>query len=261
MAAKKTTSKKPVTKRAAPKKAPAKKTTAKRPRKKSVDPIVVHHLEYSQSMRILWLMEELGAPYELKIYKRDPKTKLAPDDYKALSPLGTSPVITQGDVTLAESNAIIDFILDQYGKDRLRPKAGSPERADYLFWFHASQGSFMPLLLIDVLHTILRQRVPGLIRPLINGVLNKADDAMLKPRMTRLIKKAESDLERNHWLAGKTITAADIVMSYCMEAAESRGYITNAHPNCKRWLSQMNASASFRAALAKDGTGSAIFKL
>lgn len=211
-------------------------------------------------------MEELGAPYELKIYKRDAKTNLAPDEYKAVSPLGTSPVITQGDVTLAESSAIIDYVLDQYaqdqqGSDRLRPKAGTPERVDYLFWFHASQGSFMPLLLIDVLHTILRKRVPGLIRPLINGVLNKADEAMLKPRMTRLIKKAESDLERNTWFAGEAVTAADINMSYCMEAAESRGYINDAHPNCKRWLEQMNASESFQAALAKDGTGSAIFRL
>ena len=108
--------------------------------------ITLHHLEKSQSIRILWLLEELGVPYEVKLYDRDPVTRLAPAEYKAISPLGTAPVITDGDVTMAETNAIVDYILDRYDDARLRPAINTVEREPYLFWFHTSQGSLQPLL-------------------------------------------------------------------------------------------------------------------
>ena len=112
--------------------------------------ITLHHLEYSQSYRVLWLLEELGTDYELKLYERDKVTRLAPADYKAVSPLGTSPAITDGDLNLSETSAIFDYILDQHPESTLRPAVNSAARTDYLFWFHASQGSLMPMMLRDI---------------------------------------------------------------------------------------------------------------
>lgn len=223
--------------------------------------ITVHHLEYSQSFRVLWLMEALGVPYELKLYARDKTTNLAPAEYKAISPLGTSPVITEGEMALSESNAIMDYILDKHDKGGLRPAFGSPERVDYLFWFHASQGSLMPMLTFEAVFGVLKKRVPAFLRPLIKTVLGKAEDSFVKPRLKLLMDKAEADLSRHKWFAGETLTAADIVMSYCMESAKSRGYITAKHVNCQRWLDQMHNDPAYQAAMAKDGKSTMVFSL
>jgi len=196
--------------------------------------ITVHHLEYSQSFRVLWLMEELGMPYELKLYERDKKTVLAPPEYKAISPLGTAPVITDADLALPESNAIFDYLLDKYDDARLRPEIGHRQRLNYLFWFHAAQGSLMPMLTFDSVFRILETRVPSLIRPLIKSVLGKAKDAMVKPRIEALLGKAERDLSRH-------------------KSAASRGYMTKDYANCHRWLKQMNKHPSFIRALEKSG--------
>ena len=118
--------------------------------------ITLHHLEYSQSFRVLWLLEELGVKYELIKYKRDPKTHMAPGDYKKISPLGTAPVITDGDVSLAETSAIIECIIDRHPNNQLMPLPGTPNRLRHLFWFHASQGSLMPLMLMDSIFRIIQ---------------------------------------------------------------------------------------------------------
>ena len=112
------------------------------------DRITLHHLEYSQSFRVLWMLEELNLDYDLVVHDRDSKTMAASEEYKALSPLGTAPVITQGDLVMAESSAIMDHILDQTPNHTLRPEPGEPHRARYLFWWHATQGSMMPLQLM-----------------------------------------------------------------------------------------------------------------
>ena len=122
--------------------------------------ITLHHLEYSQSFSILWLLEELGAEYELKIYERDKKTHQAPEELRDLSPLGSAPVIADGDVVLAESNAIIDYILDQHAESKLRVEPGHEDRARYLFWLHASQGSMMSLMLMEAVFQIMISRMP-----------------------------------------------------------------------------------------------------
>ncbi|RKQ69633.1 glutathione S-transferase [Litorimonas taeanensis] len=223
--------------------------------------ITVHHLEYSQSFRVLWLMEALGVPYTLKLYARDKTTNLAPADYKAISPLGTSPVITIGDMALSETNAIIDYILDMHDDGRLRPEKGNAAREDYLFWYHASQGSLMPMLTFEAVFGVLKKRVPALLRPLIKTVLGKAEDSFVKPRLKLLMDKAEADLSRHKWFAGDSLTAADIVMSYCMESAKSRGYVTEAHINCQRWLDQMHSDPAYQAAMAKDGKSTMVFSL
>ncbi len=134
-------------------------------------------------------MEALGVDYDLKLYERDKATRLAPDSYKSVSPLGTAPVISDGDLTLSETNAIMDYILDKYdAKHVLRPAAGAPNRAAYLFWFHASQGSMMPLLLFRAVFGAIATRTPFFLRGLIVSVLSKAEASFLKPRMDAILR-------------------------------------------------------------------------
>ena len=223
--------------------------------------ITLHHLEYSQSYRVLWLLEELGADYELKLYDRDPETRLAPADYKAVSPLGTAPVITEGDINLAETSAIFDYILDQYSDSPLRPNAGSPARTDYLFWFHASQGSLMPMMLMSIVFQMLETRTPGLIRPLIKMILGRATSAMVKPRVKLLLDKAEADLAKTGWFAGDCLTAADMMLSYPIESAHTKGLLQGKYPNCEAWVERIKQVPSYQAAKEKDGRPSAIFQL
>jgi len=221
--------------------------------------ITLHHLEYSQSFRILWLLEELGVEYQLEMYERDKKTHLAPAEYKALSPLGSAPVITDGDFVLSESSAIMDYVLDKYPSDRLRPMPTSPNRERYLFWSHAAQGSMMPLLLLDVLFRIIPERAPFFISPIIRPVLNMALAGFAKPRMKALLQQAEKDLQQAPWFAGDELTAADIILCYPMEAAKMRGYINEGHPHCLSWFERVYAHPSFRMAKQKDGKSSIVF--
>ena len=223
--------------------------------------ITLHHLEYSQSFRILWLLEELNVDYELKLYARDKKTRLAPDEYKALSPLGTAPVITDGELILAESNAIVDYILDQHPNDTLRPEAKSKHRTQYLFWMHASQGSLMPLLLISVILRMIPERAPFFLKPVLRPVLNMARDSFAKPRVTALLEKAEADLTKTPWFGGEELTAADIVMCYPMESMKANDYIGDTYPNCLAWLERVNAYPSFKRAMEKDGKSTMVFSL
>lgn len=218
--------------------------------------ITLHHLEKSQSIRILWLLEELGVPYEMKMYDRDPETRLAPADYKAVSPLGTAPVITDGDVTLAETNAIMDYILDKHDDGRLRPAPGTPERAKYLFWFHASQGSFQPLLTTKFVMTALTARSPFLLRPMAKALVKGLDDAFFGPRLTVFMGEIEKALAESKWFAGEDLTAADIVMSYSMEIAAARGGMdAPQYPNAHRFLKQMREHPTYVRAMEKDGKG------
>lgn len=218
--------------------------------------ITLHHLEKSQSIRILWLLEELGAPYEIKLYDRDPATRLAPAAYKAVSPLGTAPVITDGDVTLAETNAIIDYILDQYGNGRLRPAAGTPQRAPYLFWFHTAQGSLQPLLTNKFVMTAMTTRAPFLVRPVAKSLVAALDTGFFGPRLTALMGEIETALGKSKWFAGDELTAADIVMGYSMELAAHRaGMDEKRFPSAHRFLKQMRETPSYIRAMEKDGKG------
>lgn len=215
--------------------------------------ITLHHLENSQSIRILWLLEELGMEYGYKMYDRDSKTMLAPDDYKALSPLGTAPVITEGDIVLAESNAIIDYILDKAGKTALRPAATDEDRAQYLFWFHAAQGSYQSALTMSFVLSITIAKSPALIRPLIRKVLGMTQSLFLKPRLKAVMDKMEADLSVSEFLAGDRFTAADIALGYTLFMADLRGYLDEKYPKTKAYLERMNARRAWKAALKKDG--------
>ena len=223
--------------------------------------LTLHHLEYSQSYRVLWLLEELGIDYELILYERDKESRLAPADYKVVSPLGTSPVITDGELSLAETNAIFDYILDQYPASTLRPAVNSAARIDYLFWFHTAQGSFMPMLLMSTVFRMLETRTPALIRPLIKLVLGKASSTMVKPRLKRILDKAEADLVDTGWFAGESLTAADMMLSYAIEAVAVKGMLKGKYPNCEAWVKRIKQVPSYQSAKEKDGKPSAIFQV
>ncbi|WP_336986309.1 glutathione S-transferase [Altererythrobacter aquiaggeris] len=223
--------------------------------------ITLHHLEYSQSFRILWLLEELGAKYELKLYNRDPQSNLAPAEYKKISPLGTAPVITDGDLALAESNAIIDYILDQHPGSPLRPAADSPHRARHLFWFHASQGSLMANGGIEMIMRVLESRSPWPISKLLGAVFGQARKAFTGPRNAALIAKIESDLGTAPWFGGDQVTAADITMSYPMEALRDRGGLDAAHPNAMAWFGRVEALPSYKSARKIDDRPTVAFAI
>ena len=220
--------------------------------------ITLHHLEYSQSFRVLWLLEELAIDYELKKYNRDPKTKLAPDDYKALSPLGTAPVITDGDVVLAETNAILEYILDQHPNPSLRPSIDSTDRAQHLFWLHASQGSMMPLLLMDLIFGVSKDRAPLPFKFFLSPVIKGVRSSFIKPRMIKLLSKAEQDLANSPWFGGHELTIADIAMVYSIEAAKSRGWLSAQYTHCHEWLNRVEQRAAFQSAKEKDGRPSMV---
>ncbi|WP_108790290.1 glutathione S-transferase N-terminal domain-containing protein [Erythrobacter sp. Alg231-14] len=213
--------------------------------------LTLHHLEYSQSFRILWLLEALDAPYELKSYNRDPDSNLAPDDYKALSPLGTAPVITDGDVVLAESNAIIDYILDSHPESPLNPKPNNPDRARHLFWYHASPGSLMSIQSVAMVLGLLETRSPWPISALLKAVFGQVRKLFVNPRTDALYALMEKDLGEKPFFGGDTLTTADITLVYAMMAARTKG-VFDGHPNILAWFDRIEAIPSFKAAQAKD---------
>ena len=214
--------------------------------------LTLHHLEYSQSFRILWLLEELGSPYELKCYNRDPESNLAPDDYKALSPLGTAPVVTDGDVVLAESNAIIDYVLDSHPDSPLAPAAGHKDRARHLFWFHSSSGSLMPLQSIEMVLGLLETRAPWPISALLRSVFGQVRKLFTNPRFTALLDLMESDLGKQDYFGGDQLTAADITLVYSMYALRDKGAFEGGYPNINAWFDRIEALESFKSARTKD---------
>ncbi len=215
--------------------------------------ITLHHLENSQSIRILWLLEEIGAPYGFEMYDRDPKTMLAPDAYKALSPLGTAPVITDGDLALSESNAIIDYIIDQSDRADLRPTANDSLRADYLFWFHTAQGTLQPMQTFGFVLGLATERSPFLVRPIISKVEQTLKAVFIQPRLEAVLSSMETHLSTSEFLAGDQFTAADIAMGYTLHMAKMRGALSEDYPNIQDYVTRMEARPAWQAALEKDG--------
>ena len=221
------------------------------------DKLTLHHLEYSQSFRILWLLEELGIDYHLEKYNRDPVTVLAPEAYKKISPLGTAPVITHGDVVLGESSAIVDYIADLVPHCGLRPEAGDSDRTRYLFWLHATQGSMMPVMLMQTVLRMTVRRVPFFVRPLAKMITGALTVGFIQPRLTALLKQAESDLASQPFFGGDKLSLADFLIIYNIEGCSSRGLLTD-YPNLQDWLTRMHAMPSFQAATKKDDRPSMI---
>jgi glutathione S-transferase len=214
--------------------------------------IIVHHLNNSRSQRLLWLLEELGVLYDIKRYQRDPKTMLAPPELRKVHPLGKSPVITDGDVTLAESGAIMEYVMEKYGRGRLMPKPNSPERLRYTFWMHFAEGSAMPPLVMKLVLDRMG-KAPLLVRPIAKAIVSKVRKGFIEPNINRQLDYMEAELGRSTWFAGNEFTAADIQMSFPVEAAAARAGLDAKRPKLMEFLARIHAREAYRAALERGG--------
>ena len=216
--------------------------------------ITVHHLENSRSQRVLWLLEELGLPFEIVHYKRDATTMLAPPELLAVHPLGKSPVITEGDTTVAETGAIVEYILAQHGGGRLLPAVGTPEALRYRYWLHFAEGSAMPpLLLTLIFDRIANAPMPFFIKPIARGISNKVMNLMVRPNLKRQLDFMESELGRSAWFAGDALTGADIMMSFPLEAAAQRAGLDASRPKLMDFLKRVHARPAYQRALQRGG--------
>ncbi len=214
--------------------------------------IIVHHLNNSRSQRILWMLEELGLPYEVKRYQRLP-SMMAPPELKAVHPLGKSPVITDGDKTLAESGAIIEYLGDTYGHGKLTPALGTPERLHYTYFLHYAEGSLMPLLFMKLVFGRIPTRLPFFFKPVGRAIVKGANTTLLDPQIGNHFMFLESELSKREWFAGSAFTAADIQMSFPLEAAAARAPIIKQMPKLSAWLDRIQARPAYKRALEKGG--------
>jgi len=216
--------------------------------------IIVHHLENSRSQRILWLLEELGVDYEIRHYKRDPETSLAPPELTKIHPLGKSPVITDDGVTVAESGAIVEYLVGKYDNGTLLPAEGSPERLAYTYWLHYAEGTFAPLMILSlVLSRIEEAPMPFFLRPVARGIAQKVRDAYLDANVTLNLGFMDGTLKESRWFCGDLFTAADVQMSFALEAAEVRTDLTDDYPHLAAFLETIRARPAYKQALDKGG--------
>ena len=223
--------------------------------------ITVHHLENSRSQRVLWLLEELGTPYTVKRYARDPKTMLAPAELKRVHPLGKSPVIDDDGTVVAESGAIVEYLVEAHGGGRLKPAPGTPEARRYTYWLHFAEGSLMPPLLVALIFAKVRgAKVPFFVKPIVKGIAAQVHKAYIDPNVTNLLAFMEAELAQRVWFAGDAFTAADVQMSYPLEAAAAgrAGFTAQSHPKLHAWLMRCQARPAYQRALAAGGPYSVI---
>ena len=215
--------------------------------------ITVHPLDNSRSQRALWLLEELGLPYEIRAYKRDPKTMQAPPELKAVHPLGKSPVVVADGVTLAESGAIIEYFVEREG-GKLRPASGTPERLDYTYFLHYAEGSAMPLMLMKlVFATIPKRPMPFFVRPIARGLSQKVQQTFLDPQIRTHLDFLEAHLTRHTWFAGEAFTAADIQMSFAVLAGLARGSAGQRYPRLQGFIQRIQDRPAYRQAIVRGG--------
>ena len=216
--------------------------------------IVLHHLDNSRSQRVLWLLEELALPYDVRFYKRDPRTMLAPPELRQVHPLGKSPVITDGDVTMAESGAIVEYLLDSHGNGRLRPPPGTPERRRFTYWLHFAEGSAMPPLLLKLVFDQVRKaKMPFFAKPIAKGIADKVTNSFIAPTLQAQLRFMEAELASRPWFAGDEFSAADVQMSFALEAAAARGGLDERYPQLQGWLQRVHARPAYQRALEKGG--------
>jgi glutathione S-transferase len=216
--------------------------------------IRVHHLERSRSQRVLWLLEELGVEYEIVRYERDPATLLATAELQAVHPLGKSPVIVDGDVTVAESGAILEYLVERHGAGRLVPPRGTPEHLRYRYWMHYGEGSLMPLMVLRlVAERIKAAPAPFFVRPITRSIGGRLSKEFVEPQIARHLDFVESELAGRRWFAGDELTAADVQMSYPIEAASTRVGLGGSRPNLTRFLDAVRARPGYQRALERGG--------
>ncbi|THD44371.1 MAG: glutathione S-transferase [Bradyrhizobium sp.] len=217
--------------------------------------IIVHHLENSRSHRVLWLLEELGVSYEIKLYKRDPVTMLAPPALRAVHPLGKSPVIVDGAITLGESGAIVEYLVEKYPAPAMAPARGTAEWARYLYWLHFAEGTAMPSLLLKLVLHRMATAPPWPIRPIVAPVVRRARDQIVTPRLAENLDLMEAELNRSTWFAGEAFSAADIQMSYPIEASVRRAGLDARRPKLMAYLQRIRERPAYRRAAERGGPG------
>ena len=216
--------------------------------------IVVHHLNNSRSQRVLWLLEELQVPYDVKRYQRDAKTMLAPPELRAVHPLGKSPVIMDGDLMIAESGAITEYLVERYGDGKLIPVPGTAERLRYTYWLHFAEGSGMPPLVMKLIFDKI-ESTPMLFfaKPIAKAISHKVKSTYIEPVLKRQLDYMEGELGKAPWFAGKAFTAADVMMSFVVEAAKARGGLDATRPRLMDWLARIHARPAYQRAIERGG--------
>lgn len=216
--------------------------------------ITLHHLNNSRSQRILWLLEELALDYRIELYQRDPKTMLAPPELKRIHPLGKSPIITDGDLVLAESGAIIEYLVEKYAQGKLRPPAGSKEELRYRYWLHYAEGSAMPPLLLKLIFSKVRSApVPFFVKPIVKGIAAQVENSFIHPQLKLHFTYLDEELSKSPWFAGAEFSAADIQMSFPIEAAAERLGLETNYPRLAKFLSTIHARPAYQKALKVGG--------
>ena len=222
--------------------------------------LTLHHLETSRSHRILWLLQELGVPYELRCYQRDPLTRLAPPELKHIHPLGKSPVITDGALVVAESGAILEYLAECYGAQapaelaHLEPARGTPAHRQCRFWMHYAEGSLMNWLVMQlVFDSIPRQPMPFFVRPVARALCAGVQEKLIQPNVQAALAFMENHLAQHRWFAGEHLSLADFQMSFAVEAALARGAAASAWPHLHAYLQRIQARPAYQQALAKGG--------
>jgi glutathione S-transferase len=216
--------------------------------------ITVHHLEHSRSQRVLWLLEELGLPYEIKRYARDPKTHLAPPELRVVHPLGKSPVITDDGRAIAESGAIVEYLVERHGQGRLKPPAGSDDALRWRYWLHFAEGTAMPPLLFTlVCERVKTAPMPFFVKPIARGIADRVMAGFVTPNLQRQLDFMEAELARSPWFAGEQFSAADVQMSFPLEAAAQRAGLDASRPKLMDFLTRIHARPAYRRALERGG--------
>lgn len=216
--------------------------------------LIVHHLNNSRSQRVLWLLEELGVPYDIKRYQRDPKTMLAPPELRAVHPLGKSPIITDDGQTIAESGAIIEYLIGKYGQGRLAPAPGTPEHLRYIYWLHYAEGSAMPPLLLKLVALrIASAPMPFFAKPIARKISSTLQSSFVDPQLKLHLGYINQELTGTGWFVGNDFTAADIQMSFPLEAATARGGLEGQIPAVVDFLKRIHARPAYQRALERGG--------
>lgn len=217
--------------------------------------LTLHHLEKSRSHRVLWLLELLGLDYEFKTYLRDPQSLLAPPELKQIHPLGKSPVITDGELVVAESGAIIEYLLQRYGQGRLQPAADDLQGwINYRYWLHYAEGSLMPLLLMKLVFTQIPKRpMPFFVKPVAKGISSKVLETFIQPNLDTHLAFIEQHLKAHSWFAGDQLTAADVQMSFPMLALAGRADLS-AYPAIQAYNQRLQADPAWQSVVVKAGS-------
>ncbi|HEY6882335.1 MAG TPA: glutathione S-transferase [Polyangiales bacterium] len=215
--------------------------------------LTVHHLNNSRSQRVLWLLEELALPYEIARYQRHPRTMLAPPELRAIHPLGKSPVITDDNHVIAESGAILEYLLDKVPNTPLRPAPGSEDFLRYRYFLHYAEGSLMPLMVMAlVMSAVSRRKMPFFVKPIANTIVEGINRAFLKPQIKTHLEFVDNELSVRPWFAGDDFSAADIQMSFALEGAAARMSVSG-YPHISAFLARATARPAYRRALEKGG--------